>query len=176
MIRLGYIPVLAALGSLAGVLADSAPESSQVDQFAGHYVLIRDQSEDLRQAIDRATETMNFFVRPIARRQLRQKTVLYSSFAMRRSGEFFCITLAGEPVLSLPLSGSVVVWKAPDGEIVRVRLVLGPELAQVFEAKQGRRENRFTLSPNGAVLTMDIRITSDELPRPVEYRLVYRRV
>jgi hypothetical protein len=119
---------------------------------------------------------MNLFVRPIARRQLRQKTVLYSSFAMWKSGEFFCVSLPGESVLSLPLSGSIVLWKAPDGETVRVHLVLGPPLSQVFEAKQGRRENHFTLSSDRAVLTMDVRITSNELPKPVECRLIYRRV
>ena len=183
--RLTLVTNLVVLGLFTGVMTGhdsrlSSPSaktshSSQVDQFAGRYILVRDQSADLRQAIDQATETMNFFVRRIARRQLRQKNVLYPSFVMSRSGEFFCTALAGESALSLPLSGSAITWKAPDGETVRVRLMVGPELGQVFEAKQGRRENRFTLSSGGTVLTMEVKIISQELPKPVEYRLVYRR-
>src|SRR4051812_22429465 len=102
LVYLGCITALTAQSSFAGVMIQSASTFSPVDQFSGHYVLIRDQSEDLKQAIDQATETMNLFVRPIARRQLRQKTVLYSSFAMWKSGEFFCVSLPGESVLSLP--------------------------------------------------------------------------
>jgi hypothetical protein len=176
LVHLGCITALAVQGSFAGIMTQSASRFSQLDQFTGHYVLISGQGENLKQAIDRATETMNFFVRAIARRQLRQKTVLYASFAMWRSGEFFCSSLPGEPVLSLPLSGSTALWKAPDGETVRVHLMLGPQLSEVFEAKQGRRENHFTISSDRAILTMDVRITSDKLPKPVEYRLIYRRV
>ncbi|MFL6464159.1 MAG: hypothetical protein ACJ73N_07095 [Bryobacteraceae bacterium] len=172
-VRFGCLPVGWSL--LTGVIA-GASALSPADQFAGHYVLIRDQSADLREAIDRATATMNFIVRPIARRQLRQKTVLCSSFSMEKTGGFLRITLAGEPALSLPLSGAAVPWRAPDGETVRVHLIPGPELVQVFEAKLGRRENHFTLSADRAVLTMSVKITSYELPQPVEYRLIYRRV
>lgn len=154
------------------------PATSQrplVDEFAGMYTLLRDQSEDPKQAIDRATGTMSFFVRPIARRQLRQKTETYHSFSLQRSGEFLNTRLPSEPVLSLPLSGSTVLWKSPDGEMVRVHLQPGPELVQVFETKQGRREDRFTLSPDHRLLTISVKVTSNQLPKPVEYRMVYRR-
>lgn len=166
----------AVLGLLLGTMVYKAADLSPVDRFTGRYVLLRDQKEDVRQAIERATESMNFFARPIARRLLRQKNVLYPSFSMERSHEFLLISLAGEPSLLLPLSGAAVPWKAPDGETVRVRLVLGQALRQIFEAKQGHRENRFTLSSDGGLLTMDVTITSSELPQPVEYRLIYRRV
>jgi hypothetical protein len=169
--RFGCLLVVWSL--LTGVIAGTSARSP-ADQFVGRYELIRDQGANLRAAIDRATATMNFILRPIARRQLRQKTVLYSSFAMESSGGFLHITLAGEPALSLPLSGAAVLWRAPDGETVRVHLMPGPELVQVFEAKLGRRENRFTLSADRAVLTMNVKITSYELPQPVEYRLIYR--
>ncbi len=158
----------------AGSAAVLSP--SPIDRFAGHYILVKDQSEDVGQAIRRATEGMNFLLRTVARRQLRQKAVSYPSFAMERSGESFSTSLAGEPALSLPLSGTAVLWNAPDGETVRVHLQPGPELVQVFEAKQGRRENHFALSSNRQVLTMNIKLTSSQLPKPVEYRLVYQRL
>ncbi|MBV9039174.1 MAG: hypothetical protein JO182_32115 [Acidobacteriaceae bacterium] len=165
-----------ALGLLLGRVVGEASNFPLLDRFAGHYVLLRDQSEDIRRAIERATENMNFFVRPIARRLLRQKTILYPSFSLERSGEFLHTSLAGEPPLLLPLSGAAVPWKAPDGETVRVRLILGQQaLRQIFEAKQGRRENRFTLSSDGGLLMMDVTITSNELPQPVKYQLIYRR-
>jgi hypothetical protein len=172
------IRTLAVFGLLMGCTVGSpsiASENSDIDQFAGSYTLIQNQSDNPRQAIDQATSTMNFVVRLVARRQLTQKTIPYSTFAMQRSGEFFNTSLPGKPVLSLPLSGSTVLWKAPDGEVVRVRLQAGSELIQVFESKQGRRENRFTLSSDHRLLTMSVKVTSHELPKPVEYRAVYRK-
>lgn len=166
----------AVLGLLLGAMVHDAADLSAVDRFAGRYALLRDQKEDIQRAIERATASMNFFTRPVARRLLRQKTVLYPSFSMERSHESLRTSLAGEPPLLLPLSGAAVSWKAPDGETVRVHLLLGQALRQIFEAKQGRRENRFTLSSDGRLLTMDVTITSNELPQPVEYRLIYRRV
>lgn len=166
----------AVLGLLLGITVCKATDLSYVDRFAGHYALVKDQKEDIRRAIEQATESMNFFARPIARRLLRQKTVLYPAFSMERSGEFLRTSLAGQPPLLLPLSGAAVPWKTPDGETVRVRLISGQALRQLFVAKQGRRENRFTLSSDGGLLTMEVTITSNELPRPVEYRLIYRRV
>lgn len=167
---------LIALGAFPGVITGHASfRLSQIDQFAGHYVLLRDQSEDLKQAIDRATDTMNFFLRTIARRQLRQRAVLYPSFAMGRTGENFRTDLTDQTSLSLPLSGSPVLWRAPFGEVVRAHLQPGPELAEIFDTKRGRCEQRFQLSPDRKMLTLEVRITSNELPKPVEYRLVYRR-
>ncbi|MFL6464158.1 MAG: hypothetical protein ACJ73N_07090 [Bryobacteraceae bacterium] len=148
---------------------------SEIDHFAGRYVLIRDQSEDLKQAINRATDAMNFLRRLTARRQLREKVVLYPAFAMGRSGEIFRTSLAGKTILSLPLSGATVLWKAPFGETVQARLQPGPELLEIFEMKRAHCEHLFRLSPDSRVLTVDVRITSDELPKPVEYQLIYRR-
>jgi hypothetical protein len=183
--RLTFVPNLVILGLFTGVMPGGASSfssssattffSSQIDQFAGCYVLIRDQSEDLKQAINRATDTMNFIRRKIARRQLREKVVLYPVFAMQRNGESFRTSLADKTTLSLPLSGSPVLWRAPFGEMVQARLRPGPELLEVFEMKQGHCEHHFRLSPDRRVLTVDVRITSRDLPKPVEYRLVYRR-
>ncbi len=176
MLRSRCVQIFVALGLLTGIGAGGVFAPSQIDQFTGNYALVRDQSRELREAINQATETMNFVLRPIARRQLRQKNIVCSSFFMGRKGESLNINLIGETPLSLPLSGEAVLWKAPDGETVRVHLMSGPELTQIFEAKEGRRENRFTLSPDHTMLTMNVRITSRELPKPVEYQLVYRRV
>lgn len=175
-LRLTLAATLTAMGSLPGVMTDSVSiHSSQVDQFAGHYVLLRDPSEDLKQAINRATSTVSFVRRAIVRSQLRQRAVAYSSFVMGRAGESLRTILADKGTLSLPLSGSPVLWKAPFGEMVRAHLQLGPEMVEIFETKRGRCESHFQLSPDHRVLVVDIRMISEELPRPVEYRLIYRR-
>ncbi|MBV9940091.1 MAG: hypothetical protein JO150_16420 [Acidobacteriaceae bacterium] len=175
-LRLTLAAMLTAWGSLPGVMTDNAPfHVSQVDQFAGRYVLLRDPSEDLKQAINRATSTVSFVRRAMVRWQLRQRAVAYSSFVMGRAGESLRTILADKGSLSLPLSGSPVLWKAPFGEIVRAHLQLGTELVEVFEAKRGRCESHFQLSPDRQVLVVEIRMISEELPEPVEYRLVYRR-
>ena len=149
--------------------------SSEVDPFTGRYTLMGDQSEQLRQAINRATDTMNFLRRRIARRQLHEKLALYPTVSLRRSGECFKTDLAGNASLSLPLSGAPVLWRAPFGETVKARLGPGPELREIFDMKQGRCEHRFRLSPDHRILTVEVKVTSNELPKPIEYRLVYQR-
>lgn len=185
VLRSACIRMLVALALLISnlVWSASAPSrssanpfrSSEIDHFAGRYILIRDQSEDLKQAINRATDTMNFFRRQMARRQLREKLALYSTVSMGRSGESFRTNLAGKTTLSLPLSGAPVLWRAPFGEMVQARLRPGSELLETFELKQGHCEHRFRLSPDRRILTVDVRVTSDELPKPVVYQLVYQR-
>ena len=182
MLRSMCIKVLVAVSLLISSVPASPRSSarplhfSEVDHFAGRYTLRRDQSEDLRQAINRATDAMNFLRRGMARRQLREKLTLYPSVSMGRTGDDFRTNLAGKATLSLPLSGAPILWKAPFGEIVKVRLRSGPELLEIFDMKQGHCEHLFRLSPDCRVLTGDVRVTSNELPEPVEYRLVYQRV
>ena len=155
--------------------AASSFHLSEIDHFAGRYILMRDQSEDLKQAINRATDTMNFLRRRIARRQLNEKLALYRTVSLGRTGESFKTNLAGKSTLSLPLSGAPVLWKAPFGETVQARLRPGPELLEIFDMKQGHCEHHYHLSPDHRVLTVDIKVTSSELPKAVEYRLIYQR-
>jgi hypothetical protein len=181
MSHLARIWILAIFGLLVGSTSALARGSagpfhlSEIDHFAGRYILMGDQSENLKQAINRATETMNFLRRRVARRQLREKLTLYPVFSIQRNGESLRTSLAGQTTLSLPLSGAPVLWKAPFGETVQARLRPGPELLEVFEMKQGHCEHRYRLSPDGRVLTVNVRVTSNELPKPVEYWLIYQR-
>ena len=130
----GLLAGLIACG-LCGFSESSATpfRPSSVDRFAGHYVLSQGESEDPKQAVNRATDEMNFVTRTMARRQLRQRTVLYPQFTMQRDGENLqtSVPSAGQ-TLSLPVSGSAVAWRAPFGEVVQVRLQAGPELVDVF--------------------------------------------
>ena len=118
---------------------------------------------------------MNWLRRRMARRQLYEKLALYPTVSLGRSGESFRTDLAGKATLLLPISGAPVLWKAPFGETVQARLRLGPELLEIFELKQGHCEHRFQLSPDRRILTVEIKVTSKDLPKPVEYRLIYQR-
>ena len=52
----------------------------------------------------------------------------------------------------------------------------GDRITQVFLSDDGRRENEFTLSPDGQVVMLKVTLTSQRLSVPVVYRLSYKKV
>jgi hypothetical protein len=51
----------------------------------------------------------------------------------------------------------------------------GDRISQVYESEDGRRENEFTFSQDGQVLTLKVRLASSRLSVPVVYVLSYKR-
>jgi hypothetical protein len=83
--------------------------------------------------------------------------------------------LAGKAIV-VPASGAAVKWTREDGETFDVSgKVAGSTLTQTFVAEDGKRVNVYTLSPDGKTLTMNVTVTSPRLPKPLNYKLVYRR-
>ena len=47
---------------------------------------------------------------------------------------------------------------------------------QTFLSGTGRRVNRYTLAPDGQMLTVEVVVTGSGLPGAMRYRIVYHRV
>jgi hypothetical protein len=74
----------------------------------------------------------------------------------------------------LPLSGAPVRWKH-DGETLTVTgKTSGSGYVETFQAADGHRTNTFAPTANG--LTLTVTLTSPRLPKPLRYKLAYRRI
>lgn len=173
---------LPALILLAGLLPSAV--SAQTTSLRGNWTLNTQQSDDLNAAINRAVARMNVVVRQIARPRLRSTNVAYRTFAMQYDPNTVRVDLGGRPSVSSPANGQPVLWQRETGATCRVmkgdcvRVTsewTGGHLVHTFQAEDGRRVNRYSVSPDGRTMTMDVTVTSPKLPQPLTYKLVYNR-
>jgi len=147
--------------------------------FAGDWQLVGDvgaAEQQVNAAIDKATESMNFLTRGLARSRLRSSQKPPKRIRMRLQDQMFTIQPDSLPALSLPISGAA----APDaGRTFRVALESGGgrlSLRQVSENQQGKRENVYRLKDGGKSLDLEVTVHSGSLPAQVQYKLQFVRV
>lgn len=167
--KLLVLAILAVLAVPVDVLAQSAA-------FTGTFVLAPEASDNIDKAIERSVEKMNFIKRPIARGRLKKTNPAYNTLSIaHNASEVRITTNAGAPIVT-PADGTQVQWKREDGEVFGVSTGWqNGKLEQTFRAGDGRRVNLYSLSADGDTLTLDVTVSSPQLPQPVVYRLVYRR-
>ena len=157
--------------------ADGAPEaarpSSPTPDLGGEYLYDEAASDDVRAAIDRATEDAGFFVRRIGRGKLEDRLrpegrivlVVTDSTAAIAEGDRERV----ETPLLTPDEAAEVdrsePWTTWDGEA----------LTRVVPEDEGLRTYRYMLDPDGDTLRVQVRVEGGKLPEPVEYTLTYRR-
>lgn len=136
----------------------------------GTYKLVKEESDDVKKAIEKVVSRMSFLTRGVARSRLEAKCIVYPSVTISKQGKIYRIELEkGSTVVAEP-GGPAQPWTAADGETVQIRLL--PDFREVIESKDGQRENAF--SRQGDRLILKARLTSSRLPAPIEYKLVYR--
>ena len=167
--KLMVLAVLALLALPAEILAQSAA-------FTGTFVLAPEASDNIDKAIERSVGNMNFIKRPIARGRLKKTNPAYNTLSIaHNTNEMRISTDTGAPIVT-PADGTQVQWKREDGEVFGVSTEWqNGKLEQTFRAGDGRRVNLYSLSEDGDTLTLDVTVSSPQLPQPVVYRLVYRR-
>jgi hypothetical protein len=141
------------------------------EAFLGDYQLVPAESDDIPKAVERVVEKMSFLTRGAARSRITAKCIAYPAVHIARENAAFRIHLEKGSYAVLSPGGPSVTWKTPEGETVKLRLT--PEFRQIIEAKDGQRENHFSLTANRLVI--HTKLSSPRLPAPVEYKLVYRR-
>ncbi|HLS81985.1 MAG TPA: hypothetical protein VK025_11335 [Steroidobacter sp.] len=162
--------VLATLALLAGTVA-VAEEPLWVGTFA-----VRESSDRAVQAaIETAVEKMNFIARAVARSRLRKTNPVYQRIVIERTDELIAVQFDDRKPIEMPADGSRTRWTREDGEVFDVNAeALGGKLVQTFEAEDGRRVNTFSANEAGQ-LTMEVEVSSPQLPIPVFYTLLYER-
>jgi hypothetical protein len=164
------------LAAFALVALAAAPAPAQNTAMQGTFTLVPAQSDNVDQAVNQAIARMNFATRQVARTRLRRTNAPYQRLVIAQPGQSISITTDDRAAITTPASGSAIKWKREDGETLDVSTAWsGNTLRQTFAAEDGRRENAYTLSPDGNTLTLNVTVTSGRLPQPLTYKLVYQR-
>lgn len=181
--RLGRIAPLAALLVLAAALPDAAA-AQQGAQLRGAWALNARESDNINEKINLSIARMSVVVRQIARPRLRSTNVAYPSLVFSLPDGTVRVDMQGRPSVASPASGAGVLWHRETGrtcpqvrgDCVEVTTVFeGSRLRQTFRAEDGQRVNVFSVSPDGNTLTMAVTVSSERLPAPLTYALVYDR-
>ena len=167
---------LAAQLTFMGTAAAQAPVAAAPPAaFVGSWRYATQSADVIERAIERGIDDMNFVTKPIARRRLRATNDRYSTVVVRNVGGEITTVLEGRPITS-PADGRTIQWRREDGEVLAVSTAIrNGTLVQTFVAEDGSRENVYSVSGDGRILTLQVTIRSDRLPAPIVYQLVYDR-
>lgn len=169
-------PSLRSMVVLALSLFAVGEARAQSPSLQGTFVYVAEGSDDVDQAIRKATSGMNFITRPIARGRLSKTNAPYGSITLSQTPSEVTVVTDGRAPIVTPASGEVIRWTREDGEVLDVNTEWqSGSLVQTFAAEDGKRVNVYTLGPDGNTLSMRVTITSPRLPEPMVYTLRYRR-
>jgi len=165
---------LAAL--IAAPLLLAGPVTTADQPLAGTWKLDRAASDDVAKAIDTAVAPMNFAVRGVARGRLAKTNPVYQTVTISFPGDKASVSYDGKPAAASPAGGSTVKWKRDDGQTYDFssRLAASGVLTQTFTAPDGTRRNVFSVGADGR-MNMAVTVTSPKLPKPLTYKLVFRK-
>lgn len=182
VLRASTLALTVCLGVVAFAAFAPSPSRTQtrdLQSFAGRYVHTGTRSElrAMGSAIDRVVDQMNIFVREIARGEVHRRVNPERRIAIQVL-DHSTLTVAMDDwgPIRLTVGGAPRQTRDPGGEPteVSVRFADG-RLVHRTQNPRGSRTNVFTLSPDGELLSMQVRIASDQLPDSIRYRLTYRR-
>jgi hypothetical protein len=166
---------MACLAAVAFAAAwTSAQTQAQIPGLQGTYVNASQSNDPIDAAIQASVARMNFITRPIARSRLRKTNPAFRKIEITLAEQEISVAFdAGKPV-RMPADGSTVQWTRDDGEVFDVAASWrGEQLVQSFKATDGQRINTFELSPDGKKLTLQVELTSPQLPSSLNYVLSF---
>ncbi|MCA9613186.1 MAG: hypothetical protein H6721_07605 [Sandaracinus sp.] len=161
---------------VAAPLVAQAPAEATEADLPGTYRLASSTS-DAQQRVDAAIEagvaSMGPLRRSVGRRRLRAKNPIRRELVIALNGDRVSVSYDGERFDVR--RGVRETVRLSDGEAVRLRATVeGARLTLHWQGDDGERRDTFTRRPDGS-LVFGVTVTSEQLPNPVRYRLVYRR-
>lgn len=159
---------------LSLALLSPAALVAQAPTWDGDYVLDPDRGDNLQEAIKKATESLNFAMKPIMRKKLEGSEKPARNFNILRGS---AVTLQVEKNLPFTASpGNPAKWKRNDGEAFEVSCEdQAPGFALGFRQDDVVRTQKYSLSDDGKTLTVEVTLRNPKLPEPLRYKLVYRK-
>jgi hypothetical protein len=122
-------------------------------------------------AIEAVVEEMNVFAQPIARNKLQEGNKIAERLDITMEGDAISVAFDGRPFVA-ELDGSKKRVTGITGDELDYHVEIGTsKLRQVFKGDQGGRSNAMRL--RGSKISIDVKVTSSRLPKPLEYRLTY---
>ena len=166
------------VSTLAAVaLAAPAGLVAQAPSLAGTYMLQAEGSDNIDAKINDATAKMNFAIRGIGRSRLRKTNSPYRRIVIAHTPQEVTVTTDSRAAIHTPANGTPIRWRREDGEMLNVSTEWrNGVLEQTFAAEDGKRINRYSISGDGRLMTMEVTITSPRLPKPLVYRQMYHRM
>jgi hypothetical protein len=176
---LSLLLVLSAVHAVHGADGSGAPDVDALRRrYAGEYLFVGGEAEraSVPAAVEHSVDGMFFIARGIAYDRLLKSSEICARYTLDFSGGN--VTVAGScrtPDVS-PADGREVDHRTKQGETSKLsQRFVGETLVQDFRGDGGARKAVWTLQPDGETLRVQVIISSNHLPRAVEYALTYRR-
>jgi hypothetical protein len=146
-------------------------------RFAGtyRYAGSAEEEEARRAAIDRSVEGFSVITRSTARNRVSSKTQILSLYTFSFEPGKICVRASSRPDMISGDKGEPADYVYNGSWSKLTQRLEGDRISQVYESEDGRRENEFTFSQDGQVLTLKVTLASSRLSVPVVYVLSYKR-
>ena len=149
---------------------------AQAPSMNGTFVFTAQGSDNVEDVIKAGTARMTFIKRPIARSRLKKTNQPYQSVTIEHTPAQVSVQTDNRKPILTPADGKSIKWTREDGEVFDVNTVWEQgKLKEMFVAGDGSRENLFSVSADGTILTMQVTIRSPQLPAPIVYEVDYKR-
>ena len=146
-------------------------------RFSGtyHYAGSDQEQEARRSAIERAVAGMSFVIRSTARSRITATTQILDSYAFSFEPQKIVVRPSSRPEMITADDGVPVdyVYKGKTSKLAQQ--FVGDRISQVFVSDDGKRENEFTLSPDGKTLNVKVTLSGTRLPTTIVYTLTYAK-
>jgi hypothetical protein len=154
----------------AGVTAASDSPFNGVWRFAGGDA----ERRALEASVARTVQGMGWIVEGIAAARLRERSPIPEVVTIRVQGGVVEYTGVRGRLYRTPADGTMIQAQNPQGEPITLSTrVQGAVMTRVGARADGSR--REVLRVQGDTLTIEGTVSSPRLPRPLTYRLTYRR-
>lgn len=157
----------------AAILA-SGPASPVQGAVSGNYILDRERSDDVVQAITSAIAGLPGDTRLPFARKLRKAAAPAYAIRLSIAAGRVSIKNDAKPLIVVWTSGEPIVWKLEDGQVFDVSVKAdGDAISLTFRAPDSERTTVYR--SDGQQLVTETRIISPLLSAPIRYKVVYNR-
>lgn len=134
-----------------------------------------DERAGVEHALDVALEPMFFAVRSIARGKLRAGTHVSTTIKFRKEGALLVADAEGTQGARSDAGGAPSYFLYSGARVILQQHAEPTRISQTFTTRSGGRENVYILAPETGRVTLSVKITAPQLPKPVSYTLTYAR-
>jgi hypothetical protein len=126
-------------------------------------------------AIDRVTGELPFMVRSRAGAKLRERNAISPEITISKAGEDVNVDFAGKVVFTATLGAAPTAVTTPDGRELELSYAMhDASLVQTLQGPKGGMRRVYTALPAGK-LVVQVAVSAEALPKPIEYDLHYLR-
>ena len=158
--------------------AKSSSVSDQRTDLAGIYHSAVSPAEEAARnaAIEKAIGGMSVFIRSTARSRISATTRILATYAISFEQGKIVVRAEGRPEMISGDQGEPVDYNYNGKRSKLSQKLVSGRIVQTFASDEGSRQNEFTLSQDGQLLTLKVTLTSPRLSAPVVYSLSYKKV